>query len=66
MSAACDADVCGRWLLKSDSSNKPFEWTGHHQPSAVPPHAPCLPLKASVQIHMNSFGHTSAILVQRL
>jgi hypothetical protein len=28
--------------------NKPLEWTGHHQQSAAPPHAPCLPLRDSV------------------
>jgi hypothetical protein len=30
------------------NSNKPFEWTYHHQLSASPPQTPCLPLKASV------------------
>ena len=29
-------------------SNKPHEWTGRHQQSAAPPHAPCLPLRGSV------------------
>ena len=42
------AEVCGRFLWEGDTSNKPFEWTGHQQPSAAPPQAPGLPLKASV------------------
>ena len=37
------------------NSNKPFEWTYHHQLSASPPQTPCLPLKASV-------GLTSEVL----
>ncbi len=32
-----------------DTSNKPLEWTGHHQQSAAPPQAPCLPLRGSVR-----------------
>jgi hypothetical protein len=28
--------------------NKPLEWTGHHQLSAMPPLAVCLPLRGSV------------------
>ena len=34
-------------------ANKPLEWTGHHQLSASPPQAPCLPLRGSViRIHV--------------
>jgi len=51
MSVACAAEVYGRFLWEGDTSNKPFEWTGHHQPSAPPPQAPCLPLKGSVLRH---------------
>ena len=28
MNVACEAEVCGRFLWVSDTSNKPFEWTG--------------------------------------
>jgi hypothetical protein len=49
MSTDCAAEVCGRFLWEGDTSNKPFEWSGHHQPSAAPPQASCLPLKGSVQ-----------------
>jgi hypothetical protein len=31
MSFALDAKVCGRCLPRSDSSNKPLEWTGHQR-----------------------------------
>jgi len=34
---------------ESDTSNKPFEWSGHHQLTASPPQAPCLPLKGGVR-----------------
>jgi hypothetical protein len=43
------AEVCGRFLWEGDTSSMPFEWTGHLQPSAAPPQAPCLPLRGSVQ-----------------
>jgi len=48
MSVACAAKVCERFLWEGDTSNKPFEWTGHHHPSAPPTQAPCLPLNGSV------------------
>ena len=32
-------------------SNKPLEWTGPHLVSALPPNAPCLPLRGSVRRH---------------
>lgn len=35
MSVACAAEVCGRLLWEGDTSNKPFEWTGRHQRSAL-------------------------------
>ena len=31
-----------------DTSNKPLEWTGHHDLLAPLPQAPCLPLRGSV------------------
>jgi len=31
MSFALDAKVCGRCLPRSDTSNKPLEWTGHQR-----------------------------------
>jgi len=35
-SVAPKAEVCGRFLWGSDTSNKPFEWTGHrHCPASV-------------------------------
>jgi hypothetical protein len=37
MSVACGAEVCGRFLWGSDTSNKPFEWTGRHHLSAEHP-----------------------------
>ena len=48
MNVACGAEARGRYLWEGDTSNKPFEWTGHHQFSATPPQALCLPLKGSV------------------
>ncbi len=41
-----------------DTSNKPFEWTGHQQLSALPPPPPasCLPLKVSVKSHHDDFS----------
>ena len=36
-------------LQGRDTSNKPLEWTGHHQLSATPPQASCLPLRGSVR-----------------
>ena len=48
MIVGCAAEVCRRFLWEGDTSNKPFEWTGHHQTSAAPPQAPSLPLKGSV------------------
>jgi hypothetical protein len=42
-------EVCERFLCEGDTSNKPFELTGHHQFSAVSPQSPCLPLKGSVR-----------------
>jgi hypothetical protein len=51
-----------RW--QSSSSNKPFEWTGHHQLSASPPQALCLPLKGSVRrtvlVRMRTFAFNRA------
>ena len=38
-------------------ANKPLEWTGHHQLSASPPQAPCLPLRGSVR-------HSTTVLRQ--
>jgi hypothetical protein len=29
-------------------SNKPLEWTGHHEQPGTPPQVPCLPLRGSV------------------
>jgi hypothetical protein len=37
-----------RYREGGDTSNTPLVWTGHHEFSASPPQAPCLPLKASV------------------
>jgi len=48
MSVTCAAGVWGCFLWEGDTSNKPFEWTGHHQLSAPPPQDSCLPLKGSV------------------
>jgi hypothetical protein len=48
MIVACAAEVRGRCLWEGDTSNKPFEWTGHHKLLATPPQASCLPLKGSV------------------
>jgi len=38
MTIACDAEVCGRFLLSGDTSNTPLEWTGHqmHVADATP------------------------------
>jgi len=44
-----DAKVCARCLWRSDTSNTPLEWAGHHKLSAAPPQAPCLPLRGSVR-----------------
>jgi hypothetical protein len=49
MIVACAAEVRGRCLWEDDTSNKPFEWTGHHKLLATPPQASCLPLKGSVR-----------------
>jgi len=49
MNVACAAEARGRCLWEVDTSNKPFEWTGHRQRSASPPQAPCLPLRGSVR-----------------
>jgi hypothetical protein len=35
-------------MRPSDTSNKPFEWTGNEHLSSSPPKAPSLPLKGSV------------------
>jgi hypothetical protein len=48
MRVACAAEVCRRYLWEVDTSNKPFEWTGHQRLSAAPPQIPCLPLRGSV------------------
>jgi hypothetical protein len=31
-------------------SNKPLEWTGHHEQPGTPPQVPCLPLRGSVRL----------------
>jgi hypothetical protein len=49
MGSAGDAKVRARSLWRSDTSNKPLERSGHHQQSASPPQAPCLPLRGSVR-----------------
>jgi hypothetical protein len=36
-----------------EGPNPPLEWTGHHQHSALPPKAPCLPLRGSVTTSEN-------------
>ena len=36
-------------LQGRDTSNKPLEWTGHHQLSTSPPDTLCLPLRGSVR-----------------
>ena len=51
MSVTCAAGGWGCFLWEGDTSNKPFEWTGHHQLSAPPPQDFCLPLKGSVAIN---------------
>jgi len=59
MIVACAAEVRGRCLWEGDTSNKPFEWTGHHKLSATPPQASCLPLKGSVEstCHLQQSSH---------
>jgi hypothetical protein len=44
-----NAHLCGHFLWGSNTSNKPFEWPGHHHLPASPSQTPCLPLKGSVQ-----------------
>jgi hypothetical protein len=56
MSVTCAAGGWGCFLWEGDTSNKPFEWTGHHQLSAPPPQDSCLPLKGSVRRIVNQPG----------
>lgn len=49
MSVAIEADVGGRFLWGSDTSNTHLEWTGHQLISAAPAQATCLPLRCSVR-----------------
>jgi hypothetical protein len=44
MQNTCQDNMC----LRSRPSNQPLEWTGHNKLPAVPPLAPCLPLRGSV------------------
>ena len=44
----CDLNARGI-LIVTQPSNNPLEWTGNHKLFAPPPHAPCLPLRGSVQ-----------------
>jgi len=64
MSVACAAGFCGRFLWEGDTSNKLFEWTGLHQPSARLPQAPCLSLSGSVSRQRPNIKICKAIILE--
>jgi hypothetical protein len=49
MSVTYAEEVCVRFLWECDTSNKPFEWTGHLLLFALLALTPRLPLKGSVR-----------------
>ena len=49
MNVAFAAEARGRCLRECDTSNKSFEWTGHHQLSAEPPQVPACHSRAAFE-----------------
>jgi hypothetical protein len=49
MRVACETKGLRATHLRSATSNKPLEWTGHQRFTASPPRAACLPLRGSVR-----------------
>lgn len=61
MSVTFAEEVCVRFPWECDTSNKPFEWTGHLLLFALLPLTPRLPLKGSVRLRLRHLGCSSLV-----